>query len=78
TSGLAISSFDVIVPEISIPSPNRQQSLLLSSPQAPPRGTNALVIPVTKCYGLLLPVNLFRAIKKSLLMFDTHANLANM
>nr|GEW50180.1 zinc finger, CCHC-type [Tanacetum cinerariifolium] len=27
-------------PEISIPSPNRQQSLLLSSPQAPPRGTN--------------------------------------
>nr|GFB27038.1 hybrid signal transduction histidine kinase M [Tanacetum cinerariifolium] len=44
TSGLAIFSFDVIVPEISIPSPNRQQSLLLSSPQAPPRGTNALVI----------------------------------
>nr|GEZ41026.1 hybrid signal transduction histidine kinase M [Tanacetum cinerariifolium] len=45
TSGLAISFFDVIVSEISIPSPNRQQSLLLSSPQAPPRGTNSLVIP---------------------------------
>nr|GEV21455.1 ribonuclease H-like domain-containing protein [Tanacetum cinerariifolium] len=45
TSGLVISSFDVIVLEISIPSPNRQQSLLLSSPQAHPRGTNTLVIP---------------------------------
>nr|GFB27285.1 Toll/interleukin-1 receptor (TIR) domain-containing protein [Tanacetum cinerariifolium] len=45
TSGLVISSFDVIVLEISIPSPNRQQSLLLSSPQAHPRGTNALVNP---------------------------------
>nr|GEY23642.1 ABC transporter B family member 15-like [Tanacetum cinerariifolium] len=45
TYGLGISSFDVIVPEISIPSPNHQQSLLPSSLQAPPRGTNALVIP---------------------------------
>nr|GEW13262.1 ribonuclease H-like domain-containing protein [Tanacetum cinerariifolium] len=45
TSGFVISSLDVIVLEISIPSPNHQQSLLLSSPQAPPSGTNALVIP---------------------------------
>nr|GEY78607.1 ribonuclease H-like domain-containing protein [Tanacetum cinerariifolium] len=47
TYGLFISSFYVIVLEISIPSANRQQSLLLSSPQAPPHGTNALVIPPT-------------------------------
>nr|GEW66798.1 ribonuclease H-like domain-containing protein [Tanacetum cinerariifolium] len=60
TSGLAISSFYVIVLEISIPSPNRQHSLLLSFPQAPPRDTNALVIPMINCYGLLLLVNLFR------------------
>nr|GEV55749.1 NBS-containing resistance-like protein [Tanacetum cinerariifolium] len=61
TSGLVISSFDVIVLEISIPSPNRQQSILLSSSQALPHGTNTLVIPGTKCYGLLLLINLFRA-----------------
>nr|GEV06031.1 ribonuclease H-like domain-containing protein [Tanacetum cinerariifolium] len=60
TYGLVISSFDVIILEISIPSPNRQQSLPLSSPQAPPRGTSALVIPLTKCYGLLLLVNFSR------------------
>nr|GEZ89372.1 ribonuclease H-like domain-containing protein [Tanacetum cinerariifolium] len=54
TSGLVISSFDVIVPEISIPSPNRQQSLLLSCPQALPRGTNALVLPEFWTHHILL------------------------
>nr|GEY23316.1 ribonuclease H-like domain-containing protein [Tanacetum cinerariifolium] len=39
------SNSNNLVFEISIPSPNRQQYLLLFSPQASPRGTNALVIP---------------------------------
>nr|GEY81213.1 ribonuclease H-like domain-containing protein [Tanacetum cinerariifolium] len=42
---LMATKTDTKVLEISIPSPNRQQSLLISSPQAPLRRTNALVIP---------------------------------